>query len=303
MGMSAGSIIGGGIRLVRTRPRLVATWAALYFAVMTIGMVVMQPFTTAMLAFQQQAAANTAKGIKTPPPFPADWFGLLFLVELVFLVLMVMAFAAVIRAVVRPSENRFAYLRLGMDELRLLGLGILFVIAGFVAEILAILAIVLVGLLIALVAGQAAVAIIAIILGIALCGGAVYVGIRLSLAGALTVMRGRIVIRDAWRITRGHFWTLFGVFALLAIVFTVVTIIVIALTNPDLLAAYASFDPQVMAAAGQEQVARQSDGLTAGMIVQLVVGAIIGAMMAAVSWGAMATAALEWSNAGVPARR
>jgi hypothetical protein len=300
--MSVRSIVGGGVRLVRTQPQTVSIWAALYLAAMTVGMVVMRPWTAAMLAFQQQASANAAAGIKTPPAFPAEWFGLLFLCNLVFLVLLVIAFAAVVRAIARPAGDRFAYLRLGMDELRLIGLGIVLAVAAVVAETIAILALVLVGVVVGLVAGKAVAAIIVAVLVIALLFGAIYVEVRLSLAGALTVMRGRIVIRDAWRTTRGHFWTLFGVFALLAVMFTVVTIIVIALTNPHLLAAYASFNPQTMAAAGQEQIARQGAGLSAGMIVQLVISAITGALMGAVGCGAIATAALELSDAEVNER-
>ena len=250
-----------------------------------------------MLSFQQQASANAAIGIKTPPYLPGEWFGLLFLCNLVFLLLLVIAFAAVVRAITRSPGDRFAYLRLGMDELRLIGLGIGLAITALVAETIAILALMLVGVVVGLVAGKTIAAIIIIALSIGLLFGAIYVQVRLSLTGALTVMRGRIVIRDAWRTTQGHFWTLFGVFALLAVMFTVVTIIVIALTNPHLLAAYASFNPQTMAAAGQEQIARQGAGLSAGMIVQLVTGAITGALMGVVGCGAIATAALELSGA------
>lgn len=295
--MSVGSIIGGGVRLVRTQPQIVAIWAALYLAAMVVGMVVMRPWMTAMMAFQQQAAADAAAGIKTPPVLPAEWFGWLFLFELAFLVLVVIAFAAVVRAVMRPSGDRFAYLRLGMDELRLIGLLFIFGIAAVVAEVVAMFVIVLVSVVAALVVGQAVATVIAVILAVVLFCGAIYVEVRLSLAGALTVIRGRIVIRDAWRVTRGRFWTLFGVYALLTIIFFVFTLVFVALTSPHLLAAYASFDPQAMAAAGQEQMARQSAGLSPDMMAQLVFGAIAGSVTGAIVCGAMATAALELDDA------
>lgn len=289
--MSAGSIVGGGIRLVRTQPKTIAIWTGLYAVAMLAVMIASRPWIAAAMAFQQQAAANAAAG--TPPSLPAGWITLLFVFQLLFLIGAVIAFAAVVRAVARPGGDRFAYIRVGMDELRLIGLCVLFGIAAIVAEIVAGLAIVLVGVLVSLVAGKAAAFAVAAILVLALLGGAIYVEVRLSLAGALTVMRRKIVIGAAWRATRGHFWSLFGAYALLAIALFAMTIVVVALTEPHLLAAYARLDPQAIEAAGQEQLARQGQGLSAAMIVQLVIGAMFGVVAGAVTCGAVATAAIE----------
>ena len=291
--MSIGSIIAGGIRLVRTQPQIVAIWAALYLVVTVVGMVAMRPWLASMTAFQQQIAINAAARIKTPPVLPTDLFGQLFLAELVLAVFMIVAFAAVVRAVVSPGGDRFAYLRLGMVELRLIGLCILLAILGFAAELVAILALVIVGVLGALVLGKAATAVIIGILAVALFCGAIYVEVRISLAGALTVMRGRIIIGEAWRVTKGRFWTLFGAYALLSIAFFVIFIVVLALTNLHLLTAYASLDQHAINAAAQEQLARQGAGLSAGLIVQMVLAAILGVTLGTVGCGAIATAALE----------
>lgn len=301
--MSVGTIIGGGFRLVRTQPRIVAIWAAIYLAASTAGMLVMRPWSAAMMAFQQQAAANAAAGVRTPPPFPAQWVGTLLLLELLFLLALVVAFAAVVRAVARSTSDRFAYLRLGMDELRLIGLGAILGIATAVAEFVAILVVALAAVLVTVVAGQAAAVVVAAVLVIALVGGLIFVQVRLSLAGALTVMRGRIVIRDAWRLTRGQFWTLFGVFALLAVGVAVVGIAVLALTNPAILAAYARFDAQAVTAAAQQQIRSQGAGISAGMIAQLVLGSIVGVLTGVIGCGAVATAALELSAPDLGQRR
>ena len=291
--MSVGSMIGGGIRLVRTQPQIVAIWAALYLLMGVVGLIAMRPWMTSMMAFQQQAAANAAAGIRTPPVFPADLFGQLFVIELLVGILSVIAFAAVVRATVRPVGDRFAYLRIGMDELRLVGLGILVLIAAFVAELVAILGLALIGGLIGVVAGKTVAIGIVAVLAFALVGAAIYAEVRISLAGALTVMRGRIVIKDAWRATKGRFWTLFGAYLLMSLAFAVAGVVVLAVTNPHLMVAYASFDQQAMTAAAQEQMARQSAGLSAAMIVQMAVGAVLIVVMGAVTFGAVATAALE----------
>ncbi|KHL26435.1 hypothetical protein PK98_08380 [Croceibacterium mercuriale] len=286
--MSVGSIIGGGVRLMREQPGTVAIWAAIHLGVVGLGIAAMQPWTAAIVAMQRQPVDPAM-----PPQLPSGMFGGLFLLYLAMLILMVVAFAAVVRAVVRPTGDRFAYLRLGMDELRLFGLGVILVIAGLIAEMVAILAVVLVAGLVSLVAGHAAAAIAGVLLGLALLCGAFYVQVRLSLSGALTVMRGRIAIRESWRMTRGHFWTLVGVFAVLSVGFILVMIVAVALTSPGLLSAYASMDPTAITAAAQQQIDRQTAGLTAGLIGQLVVSALAGTILGVVFCGAVATAALE----------
>ena len=109
-------------------------------------------------------------------------------------------------------------------------------------------------------------------------------------------MRGRIVIKDAWRATKGRFWTLFGVYLLILAAFVVAGIIILAVTNPHLAVAYASFDRPAMMAAAQEQMARQGAGLSGGMIVQMAISAVLSAVMGAVALGAVATAALEFGG-------
>jgi hypothetical protein len=178
--MSLGSIIRGGIRLVRTQPQIVAAWGAIYFAATIVAMMVMRPWVADITTYQQQAAA----GVTAQPVLPSGFLGQVLLLQLIFLVGLAVAFAAVVRAVARPSRDRFAYLRIGMDELRLIGLGLLLAIAALIAESVAVVAVILIGVLISLVAGQTAAAVIAVLLMIALFCGAIYVNVRLSLADA-----------------------------------------------------------------------------------------------------------------------
>ena len=296
--MSVRSIIAGGIDLVRTQPRVVAIWIVIYLVGAAAAMVALRPFMADMIVFQQEVAARGAAGMSTPPVFPAGVFGWLILMEVVFLILGIVAFAAVVRATARPGGDRFAYLRLGMDELRLLGLGVLLVIAALAAEIVAIIALVLAGVLARLVAGDGATVAVVAILAILLVAAAIWAEVRLSLAGALTVIRGRIVIIDAWRATRGRFWTLLGVYAVLTIAFMVVGVVMVALSNPGLLAAYARLDQQAMANAAAAQLARQAAGLSVGMVVQMMAGSAVMVVIGAVTIGSVATAALELGDRG-----
>ena len=297
--MSVGSIVAGGFRLVRTQPQLIAIWAVLYIIGAAVAMVAMRPFTGAVLLFQQEAAARAAAGVRTPPAFPPDAIGLFVVMELAFAVLIAVAFAAVVRAVTQPGGDRFAYLRLGMDELRLLGLGVLFAIVGFVAELVAIVLLALVVVAVGYLLGQGFAAAVGVVLGIGLLLAVIWAEVRLSLAGAYTVMRRRIVIGPAWRATRGRFWTLFGAYLVLTLGFMVVGVAMIAITSPGLLAAYASLDQRAINAAAQAQMARQAGGVSFAMALQMIVGGFVGVAMGAVTFGAVATAAVELSEEGV----
>lgn len=289
--MSVGSIVGGGVRLLREQPRIVAIWGAVYLVVAIISTMVMQPWTAAMVELQQQ---GMQPGAAKPPP---GAFGAIFLLYLGFVVLAVVAFAAVVRAVVQPAGDRFAYLRLGMDELRLIGLGLVLMIGALLLEIVAIIAIALASAVVGAMAGEMAAFVTIGLLSIVLLCGAIYVQLRLSLSGALTVMRGRIAIRDSWRMTRGHCWTLAGVFVTLGLLFLLAAIVAIAMTSPDLLVAYARLDAQAVTAVAQQQIARQAAGLSAGMIVTMALSAAVTTILGVITCGAVATAALELGGA------
>ncbi|AYJ85791.1 hypothetical protein D3Y57_07135 [Sphingomonas paeninsulae] len=72
----------------------------------------------------------------------------------------------------------------------------------------------------------------------------------------------------------------------------IATIAIVATTSPQLLAAYATANPEAINVAVQ-QLTRQSAGLSVGLIVGMVVGALFGVAIITVNFGAIATAALE----------
>jgi hypothetical protein len=125
-------------------------------------------------------------------------------------------YAAMNRAVMRPQESRFGYLRLAADELRQLGLLIAFslLFAGVELAFLVIATVVLAVLGMALGGSGVAVALgLAILLPAAICGF-IYIGVRFSLATPMTFATGRINLFGSWGLTRGRFWPLLGTYFL-----------------------------------------------------------------------------------------
>lgn len=221
MAFSASDAAFEGFRLTRRSPVAILIWAAFYLVITVVTLVLAGG---PMAMFMQQAAA--LEGVAEPSPeqimpLMGAYFAMLGVILPVSLILGAVLYAAVNRAVVRPAEKSFGYLRLGGDELRVfvvcLVLSILWMIgAGVAVGVFA----VLVGVLTATVSEGLGV-LVAILGGLALAAVAIWAAVRLSLALPITVAEKRIAIFDSWRLTRGHFWGLLGM-AILAFILTVV---------------------------------------------------------------------------------
>lgn len=263
--MTVGSLLRDGFGLIRAQPGAIAIWTLLYLAAGIVGLALMLPAMTTIAA--------------SPLPDPAGaqpMTGWMLLFDLVLLVVVTVIFAAVFRAVFWPEQRRLAYLRLGRDELLLIVLMVLLSIAAFVAILVAAL---IGGLLIGVVAaagGYGAATALGVVLAIALGCVAIWLEVRLSLAFPLTMLRNRITIGEAWRLSRGRFWTLFGAYFVSAVIIVVLSTIVLW----PMMATYfgdimqAGGDPQAMNAVMQAQIARLTHP-GVGMIVSWLLGGLI----------------------------
>ena len=120
----------------------------------------------------------------------------------------------------RPGISVGEALRLSLARLPVL-IGATFVVAGMIAGILT--AAVMVGVALSLASRQAGAAI-----GLLLGGGAMgllcFAGVRLVLINPVIVDRGQGVmasLRQAWALTRGHFWRLLGFLVVMMLLFMV----------------------------------------------------------------------------------
>ena len=208
-----------GFSLIRRRPWAFVGWA-LFWLVLGMGPLVIAVAGLAPKLVDFITEALTAHNAHDPIAVQhlledelgiatvlAPW-GLWLFVSSTFL------YAAVLRAVLEPSKSAFAYFRVGMDEVRLFFVRIVFAVltlAIFVA-----------------IAGAGVVLFVAsdrlighpwqgwidclvIILGFCLL---VWVLFRLSMAFAMTFADKRLRIFESWALTRGHFWGLVGVWAM-----------------------------------------------------------------------------------------
>ena len=118
--------------------------------------------------------------------------------------------AAIIRSVLEPNNRRFAYLRLGKEELQLLVVSLITWAAALVCTVIPSGVLVLGS---ALLTG-AAQAWFAFLGGLAVIGFSLWVAVRLSLLGPHAFSHHHIDIRAAWVQTHGQFLRLLGMFVM-----------------------------------------------------------------------------------------
>lgn len=278
--MNVGSILEGALSLIKERPGAVAVWGLIYLA------------TDVVLGFGTSALLGAN----------IDAIGALSLILVLnfvlFLVVMVL-YTAVQRAVLRPGERGFASLRLGMDEVRAILLMIFYVVLLYVGLIfLGVVMVLLVGAT-ASTGSLATVWLMFVLQFIALLCLLTWFYVKLSLSFPLTLLRRRFVMGEAWSLSRGRFWTLFGAYFVIFVIMFVLSAVVGLLTQQEYFSAIlqGGFNSE----SAQQAAVRQYDRLSAGGIdgmtmLNWVLSAALGTIGLTLLGGATATAARELSG-------
>lgn len=269
-----------GFRITRENPKAFLRWAMVSFGVSLLGVLI----TVSMPAEVREAMA-TLDGDATPN-FAQLFEALLWVSPiLVFgLTFQCMMAAAVYRLIFRHDDIRFGYIRLGRDEIRLMGLTLIYL--GLLIVTLAALTLVA-GVIMALVNAIAGASVAVVVGGSAqlfFLGLVLFVAVRLSLAPVITFAERRIAVFQSWTVTRGHFWRLLGAYVL-----AICCIVVISLLAMVLFMAAAGI--VVVSTGGQmsdlgaifnpDQSSLRSY-LSLGMIAYMVLGSIVSALYYAV---------------------
>jgi hypothetical protein len=289
--MSAGSIIEGAFRLVRERPAAVAVWGLLYMVAVIAMSFVMRP----MIGFQAASLGNDPQAAQAMLANMSTMFARLALLEFGLLLLFIVLMTAAQRAVLRPAQPGFFYLRIGMDELRMLGLALILIILFYVGLLIAVILIAIVAGIVAVAAGGGGAAVIAIIAGLLLFPVLIWLEVRLSLAFPLTLLRHRIIIGESWRLTRGRFWSLFGAYFVIFLIVFALAMVAAMVTSGAYFAEMMrnANNPVAMQQAAQAQMARQFGAINVMTVVGWLISAVVGALTIALGGGAVATAAKE----------
>lgn len=285
--LTVGSVINGGFRPVRERPISVAIWGLVYTAITVIfTLLVLLPATRSQMSALQSGSMPGA-----------SYLGAMLIFYLILIVLSLVLFAAPLRTMLRPDEAGMAGMRFGMDELRLLGLFAILSIAGLVAMMVLMIAGGIVGgLLVALTGGAQSVAMLVVVFVAYLLAilAIVYFQVRFSLTAALTILRRKIIIGESWRLTRGHFWRLFGAYLMIGLMLIAGYLLVAMVTMGPYFSElmHNGFSPAGMRAAGQSQLQRQLGGVSVMMVIGWIGNGVLVALSFAL-WGGAAASATD----------
>ncbi len=281
--LSVSRILDGAFGLVRERYLAVAIWTAVYF----VGNIAIMLSIGSMFGVATNPAAARDPGAMIGAMVPV------YLISFIMMLVGLVLYAAAMRAVLRPDANSAGYLRLGMDELRLLGLLILFFIVGFVLVFVFSILAGVIGVSAAAGSQSSGVTFVALsLVPLAVFIVMLFLIVRLSLAFPLTLHRGRVVIGEAWRLSRGRFWTLFGAAFVVTLLVTILNMAVSLVTMGgymfDIIAAVGNPDAASRVAEAQTQTFGKFGPMT---ILYSLGSAITGGLWVTLAGGSIATAA------------
>jgi hypothetical protein len=244
-----------GFGVVREHRGYLVVWAGLVlvvFLILTAAVIVLAGPTLMSL---QALSTSQRRDPTIVFPLLSQVAPLYLILAPVVIILYGIVYAAMNRAVLRPGDHKFAYLALGPDEFRQMGvllLGFILFVAIYIA--------LLVGLIVAAVILNAVAHAPPAILGLFAASLAfvvmTWLAVRLSLASALTFETRRVTLFGSWALTRGRFWPIFGtyvlVLALAAVILLLTNLVILgivaAATGGNLLAAFAPPDTQSLGA-------------------------------------------------------
>ncbi len=220
MAFSATDAAFEGFRVVRRHPMALVFWSLFYLVIMVAALAMVGGSVIGMI---NAAEALETSGATSPDdfmPILSSYLAILAVVLPVSLIASAMIYAAVSRAVLRPSESAFGYLRLGMDEVRVLVVSlVLFIVFGVAMVVVSGIIGAVIGFTAA--ADMPALWLLVVLLVCAAIALFIWLAVRLSLAIPITMAERRIAIFDSFAVTKGRFWPLLGM-ALLAAVMSFV---------------------------------------------------------------------------------
>ena len=219
---SSNGAIASGFRLIGAKPGLILVWGLTYVVLAVIPQfLLMGRFLPDLLIFYRDAMQAASGGTM---PTPSD--------DLVRIQAQIarsqplqiaaglvggaIVHSAIYRAILEPENNRFFYLRFGIQELWVGVVSILLIVTMALAGlVMAIPAALLTAIVAAITGGPSswAAGLMVFLLLIAVLGVTIWVWLRLSMAPLASFADRRLRLFESFEMTKGLGWQLFGVSA------------------------------------------------------------------------------------------
>lgn len=198
--------VGGPFVLLRRRPLYLFVWGLMMVAMVAAIYAVMIPVFTALPLGAAENSAAMEPYMTEMSRFSAAINGLNLLMYLLMLAL----WTAACRAALSPGRgDRFLFLRLGMDEVRVA----VVIVAVFVGWYVALLLLVLIGVGIGLAlwaANERAAVIVLMLYGLLVFAVSIWALVRVSLIAPASMILKTFAFAEGWALARGQVWKLIG---------------------------------------------------------------------------------------------
>lgn len=210
-----------GPRIMRRHPVVVLAWA-----VFSLVMLPLLGLLVKMVLGEQDRADLALRSSSADPREILDIVsrlgGVMVLLIMLALVLGAILSAAIMRAVLHPEQQRWAYLRVGREDLRLLVVSLIHWAATLMVMVIPG-GVVALGT--ALLGGTPAAGWFGFLGALTVIGLSTWVAVRLSLLAPHAFMVGHIDPRAAWLLTHGQFWRLLAMLVSVIVMCVVVSIL------------------------------------------------------------------------------
>jgi len=282
--VTIGTLMEGGFRLIRERPGAMLIWMVIQLAATIAAsyamVAIIQGGLGALMAGESMESVQNASRLQS------------LLITFGGLVVSTFLYAAVQRAIIRPDEGGPGWLRLGMDEVRLFLLLLLYLLM-FAAGLL------VVGIFLGLFLAAGGPGVITVVLLVLACIAGAWFATRVSLTFPLTLKERSFAIGEGWSLARGHFWTLLGTYLIIFLILLVLGIANLAVTQSEYLSAvfqHGVGSPEAQMASVVPYQKLMTGEIDAPVIIGWVVTAVQGAIGYALFGGAAATAVQQLTS-------
>lgn len=209
MAFSATDAAFEGFRVVRRKPVALVFWSLFYMLVFAATLLIVGRGMANLMALSKDLEGGGATSFEDLAPLFDAYTSFFALLTPLGLVTGAVLTAAIARSVLRPTESAFGYLRLGMDELRVLVVTL--VLSIIFAIVLMIPMSFVIFMFVQAANGGGAAAGLGGALGVlATIAVGIWLAVRFSLAVPITVAERKMAFFDSFRATKGRFWPLLG---------------------------------------------------------------------------------------------
>lgn len=220
MAFSATDAALEGFRIGRHHPKVMLAWALASLVISVVSSALMVAMFGETMGQLIEASAAQSSDPTVVLGLVNQMMGLYAVLLPIAVLIFAVFTGAVYRAVLRPENARFAYLRLGATELRLAVVIVALWAMMFVGTIVLSIVIGIIGAVLGAALGASGagggviVGLLIVLIYLAVFAGLFVFTVKFSMAAPMTFAEGRIRIFESWSATKGHFWPLLGAYIL-----------------------------------------------------------------------------------------